>query len=109
VVHRTGPRSSLRDDGTHHGPFGSKTQPRRPKAARVPEPALDESLADLPPGRLGYISVSGGGKPVAQQRARLAVGADHRGHAAGLVPQEPDLGQPPRRPASSNLLGVRRT
>jgi len=49
-------------------------------------------LAGMPFGWSGQIAISGGGKPVAHQRARFTVGADQRGHAAGLVQQVPDLG-----------------
>jgi hypothetical protein len=37
------------------------------------------------------MAISGGGKPVAHQRARLTVGANHRCRAASLIEQVPDL------------------
>jgi hypothetical protein len=40
---------------------------------------------------LGHTAVSGGGKPVAHQRAGLAVHADQRRRAAGLIQQVTDL------------------
>jgi hypothetical protein len=42
---------------------------------------------------LGHMAVSGGGKPVAHQRAGLGVRADQRRRAAGLVEQVADLAE----------------
>jgi len=49
------------------------------------------TLADVPFNGLGQVAVSGGGKPIAHQRARLTVDADQRCCTAGLIEQVPDL------------------
>jgi hypothetical protein len=49
------------------------------------------TLADVLVNGLGHVAVSGGRKPIAQQRARFTVNADQRCCTARLIEQVPDL------------------